>query len=98
MALAAAVGRDKDIVPPGNKEAAGNDDESNVADGETENVQWILAELVEGAVAEAVDDGESGSGDVAEERSPEHRDLPILALANDLVQVAVELVALFKSC
>ena len=45
-------------------------------------------------IGEAEDDGEHGSGDVAEEKGKEGRDLPVLALSNNDVEITADLVAL----
>jgi hypothetical protein len=65
-----------------------------VADAEAENVEGIVAELVEGRIGEAVDDGQRRRGDIAKNEGPEGRNRPVLALADDEVEIATKLVAL----
>lgn len=94
LALVAARRRDEHVEPARGDEAGADDEEGDVTDDKAEDMQRILAQLVKGRVGEAVDDGEDRGGDVADEGGPEGRDAPVLALADDLVEVEAELVSL----
>ena len=61
---------------------------------EAKDVDGVVAEGPELGVGETVDDEEDRGRDVADEGAPEHGDVPILAGADDDVQVAAELVTL----
>lgn len=87
LALLSPVGRNQDIEPPGCHKACKDDDERNMAYTKTKNVQRIVLEFVKRRVRKAIDDGEDWGGHVAHQGSPEGGNIPVLALANDLVQI-----------
>ena len=64
---------------------------------EAEDVDGVVAQGPEFGVGETVDDEEDGGGDVADQRAPEHGDVPVLAGTDNDVKVATELVALVWS-
>ena len=53
----------------------------------TENVQRVVLEFVKGWVRKAVDNGEDRGGHVADQGSPEGGNVPILALADNLIEI-----------
>lgn len=103
VAFIAAAGRDEDVEPARNHEAGEEDDEDDVADCESHDVQRVglagqrVAGVDEVGVGEGVDDGKNGAGDVFDQRTPDDGDVPVLAGANDDVQILTELLALQKS-
>ena len=75
--------RDPDIEPSGHNEAETDNNERNVSNAKSEDMERIVAEFVEGGIGEAIDYGEDGGADVFEERCPPKRDLPVVTEADD---------------
>ena len=100
MAFVAAVRRDEDVEPARYHEATEEDEQYDVADAEAEDMERVgfavqgVAGGDEVRVGEGVYDGEDWSGYVFDQRTPEYRDIPILACADDDVQVAAKLLTL----
>jgi hypothetical protein len=97
ISIVAALDGDKDIEPLRDDEAEQDQRGDEVGVCEAEDVGGIL-----GAVGgecwkrKTVDDGQEGPVDVAEQNPPEEGDFPVLAGADDDVEVAAELLALWK--
>jgi hypothetical protein len=64
---------DEDVEPAGHHEADNTPDQQEVPDDETHDVERVVVEAFKGGIGEAEDDGEDGSREVAEERSPDGR-------------------------
>jgi hypothetical protein len=100
MAFVAARWWDKDVEPAGNHEAREEGEEYDMADSEAHDVQRVslagerCARVDEVGVGEGVHDSEDGSGDVFYQRTPEDWDVPVLAGADDDIQILAELLAL----
>ena len=94
VALAPAGGRDENLEPPRYNEAQGDDEQRNVTNGKSEDMKRFVSYLVEGRIRETEDNRQDRCRDVSEKHSPEDRDLPVLALSNDLVEITAKLVPL----
>ena len=94
LAIIQPVHRHKNIKVPRQDQRGDCEDEAEMGEDEAEDVDGVVAEGPEFGVGETVDDEEDRGGDVADERAPEHGDVPVLAGAYDDIEVAAELVAL----
>lgn len=65
-----------------------------MADDKAHDVERIVVEAFKGRVRETEDDCEDGAGDIAQDGSPERRQRPVLATANDGVKIVPKLVTL----
>lgn len=92
--VVASMRRDEHVERARDDEPDRDDDHDDVGDGEGEDVQRILALLVERRVGKRRDDGQDGARDVAQHRRPEDGQLPVLACGDDGVEVACKLIAL----
>lgn len=98
MALATSVGRDEDVEPARKDGAAEDDDQGDVSNTETEDVQGIFAAFgVKSAVRETVDDGQNGTGDVLDQGAPKDGDIPVLSSTNNDVEIATQSLGLNKA-
>lgn len=88
------VGGDKAVEPARKNEAQADDEHHAVGDGEGEDVERVVALLVEGWVGERGNDGQDRGRDVAEADAPDERDAPVLAGRDGDVEITAELVAL----
>lgn len=101
VAFVAAVRRNEDVEPARDHEAAEEEQEYDVADAEAHDVQRVLtagqgrAGVDEVGVGEGVDDCEDGTGDVFDQWTPDDGDVPVFAGADNDVEVAAELLALW---
>ena len=86
--------RHKHVVVPRQDQSDDGEDQTEMREDEAKDVDRVVAEGPEFGVGETVDDKEDGGRDVADEGAPEHGDVPVLAGADDDVQVAAELVTL----
>jgi hypothetical protein len=66
-----------------------------VSEAKAENVQRVVAKLVEGRIGETVDNGENGCGNEAQENWPEGGNAPVLSSCDYDVEISSELLALF---
>lgn len=64
---------DEDVEPARHHESKNAPSQQEMPDDETHDVQRVVVEPLEGRVGEAEDDGENGSSEIAEERSPDGR-------------------------
>ena len=55
--LTAAGRGDEDIEPLRHGETSDNDEDSDMANTKSEDVQWVVSELVKARIGEAVDNG-----------------------------------------
>lgn len=94
VAFVAAVRRYEDVVKARNEEAAENQNQGKVRNDEAEDIERIVGNRSESRVGEAEDDGQDGSVDVSQQRSPPDWEVPVLALAYNLVEIVAKLVAL----
>lgn len=96
-AVSATRGLDEDVEGAGHDETGHSQEEGDVGKGEAGNVDGVHAAAgVEVGVGEGGDDGEDGRGDVAQDRAPEHGNVPVLAVADDDVEVTSHLVGLWR--
>ena len=65
-----------------------------MCDDEAQNHERVVAKGVEFGVGERENDRKNGPGNVPEEEGKESWDLPVLATADDEIEVAAELVTL----
>lgn len=85
----------EDIQKSRQQEPKSSAEQDKVGDNKTKDIDRIVSKGVELRVGKAEDDGEDGRGDVAEKRSPEGRDCPVLlSRENHDVEIAAQLVAL----
>jgi hypothetical protein len=100
MAFVASRRRDEDVEPAGNHEASEESEEYDVADTEAHDMQRVgltgkrCAGVDEVGVGEGVHDGEDWAGDVLHQRAPEDWNVPVLAGADDDVQILAKLFTL----
>lgn len=101
VAFVTAVRWDEDIEPARYDEAPEEDEQDDMTNAKAQDVQGVgfAVKRIRGAdelwVREGIYDGQDGSGDVLDQRAPDHRDVPVLAGADDDVQVAAELLTLW---
>lgn len=86
---------DESIVIARHDEAHHHNDNGENGEDEAANHHWVVAQSVELWECEGEDDCQHWSGDVAQEEGHECRDLPVLALSNDDIQVAADLISLW---
>ena len=91
VAFVAAIGRDEDVEPAWDHEAAEEEQEYDVAHTEAHDMERVgfsskgRAGVDEVGVGEGVDDCEDGTGDVFYQGSPDDGDVPVLAGTNDYI-------------
>jgi hypothetical protein len=85
MSLPALLHRNESIVESGQNKADRHERHGHICDDEPDDLARVVAQGVEGRVREAEDNGQDGHGDVAEQRAPEDRDLPVVAGCDDEV-------------
>lgn len=93
-AIVDPVARDEDVEPLGHHQTRERDNDDHVHEGEADNVQRVSALSVEAGVRHGEEHADNGSGDVLEDRAEDHGEQPVVAMADDRVEVATELVAL----
>lgn len=89
--------RYEDIIVPWQHESKKYHSQHNMRNDKPRNHERVVPEGVELGIGKAEDDGKHRSTDVAEKHRPEVGDAPVLAPADDCVQVAADLIALFVS-
>lgn len=94
MTLAAAGRRNENLEPSRYNEAQGDDEQRNVTNAKSEDVKRLVPYLVESRIRETKDDRQDRRRDVSKKHAPEDRNIPILALGNDLVEITAKLVSL----
>lgn len=100
MAFTASIRWDENVEPARYYEAAEEDEQYDVTHAEAQDMQRVgfavqgVAGGDEVRVGEGIYNGKDGSGYVFDQRTPEYRDVPILAGADDDVQITAELLAL----
>ena len=101
MTFVTAVRWDEDVEPARDDETSEEDKQDDVADAKAQDVQRVglpvegVGGVDEFGVREGIHDRQDGSGDVLDQRTPDHGDVPVLAGADDDVQVTAELFALW---
>lgn len=88
--------RDEDIIVSGHDETEQDADHADMREDEAGNHQWVVAQRVELGIREAEDDGEHGRAEIPDQQDPESRNVPIVARADNDVQIASQLIALFN--
>jgi hypothetical protein len=94
-AIATTFHGDESIVISWYCEAENDDNHGEVCQDEASNHHGIVSQAVEFGIGEGEDNRKYGSTDVSEKEGKERRDLPVLSLSYNDVEVAAELVALF---
>lgn len=88
---------DEDVEPTGHHESEHTPHQQEMSDDETHHVERVIVEALESGIGEAEDDGEDGTGEVSQKRSPDRRQRPVRAAADDGVEIVSKLIAL-SSC
>lgn len=65
-----------------------------MSNDESSDHHWVVAERVKLGIGEGEDDGENRTANIAEEEGQERGNLPVLANANNQVEITTQLVAL----
>jgi hypothetical protein len=94
-AFATTFHGNESIVISWYRETEDDDNHSEICQDEAGNHHGIVSQAVEFGIGKGEDDRKYGSTDVSEKEGKECRDLPVLSLSYDDVEVAAKLVALF---
>lgn len=86
---------DKHIVVPWHNDTKKDQEQTEVCQNESSYHHRIGSKGVKLGVCEAEHNGQNGGADVAQEKWPETRDVPVAIAANDAVQVTSQLIALY---
>lgn len=93
--LFAALGRQGEVQRSRDDQAHDGDERGDVRDGEGVDLKRVVTLRVEERIGEADDDSEDGRRDVFDHGGPEDRDTPVLALRDDEIEIACQLIALY---
>lgn len=87
--------QDKNIKRAGNDNTKDNKEQRDVGASEAKDMEGIhAAHFVETRVGEGGDNGQNGGRDVSKHRSPKERNIPVLSLTDNEIEVPAELVGL----
>jgi hypothetical protein len=91
LPVAAAGGLDEDVESTRNDQAGKSEDDRDVGSGETEDMEGIHSLLEEVRVGKRENNSEDWCRDEAKDGTPEERDVPILSVPNDNIEIAAQL-------